>query len=1281
IGEPFSYSYTFTNTGNIDIPISKVKFYYSKGKAKNIHSIASPNLLLFADSSIHEPITNNDYNYTIGYIPDLRPNKVATYRLEGEILNENSLVGIETTAEVITYSKQLFVLNLLSHFESGRQSVLRYYADLYPELMPFFSKRLDFYIVASNTYIEKNLFSVSDIEDAIEVMDDYYITFNPGERVGTAINDEYTFKANNIFRWDINVPATNLGASAGNEIGWDLLKSFGDIQITADSLNKFEIVIVPRNPCNHAYSNLTTWEPWHDYKWPIAIAGGHINGFDPNKFYINDTYFSLINTMYGGHFEVSLSNDTLYVEFKSKVKTCNEEACNGGPGLCGYPGGNGGPGLCRRGGDGGPGFGNLSKGGNGGDGDEGGGAGGQGLGGAGSTGTDTNNDNDIDGLGDIADNCPNVLNPSQTDSDGDGIGDACDFTPNVYENADADQDGILDAYDICPNNANPSQRDTDGDGVGDMCDTDFNSNDCPGGPLCPENNNCPLGSGCTSTNKPEQNCPSCNGPYSESGGTALPMKSLCSALLDKLGCKGAAFNCLGGIMEQIKLNGPDFSRTTTIGAKNNELIRVAAIQCEIDLLENCLDVKISKIVGCVTSGEGIYNSVRKIGKDPVGILSIPSSVSGVGDCLSKQKVAAACGFDNIFGSIDPNEIVGPEGVGDTTKRWVSAFKTYPYSIHFENDSLLATAAAKRVYITQDIHPNTDPLSFRLGNIYFQNQSFELPENLSNYTGIIDLNDSLGYDVEVTAGLDIGNNKIFWVLQAVDPITGLPPNTIQGGFLPINDSLGNGKGYVSYTIKAKTFTQTLDTIAAQASIIFDFNEAIPTNVWRNTIDAGNPISSIDSLPIFIWADELEFSHTSFDDVNGSGVHHIDLYVQINQGEFNYYGANSPNEPFNFKGLEGNNYGFYSIAVDSTGNREPEKTTAQWTVQFGYKDSIEINTPNALSSYCEESIIPFTWSKYKVDDMRLKVQKMDGTVLFTSPVFSSSDSVYNWMLPITTSDSLLATLFDADNEYTFDQDTILVNHKVLWYLDGDADGYFAGAVILACISPSAGYTTNIIGGGDCNDSDSSIHPNSPEICCNNIDDNCNGLVDEANITLKVFIEGYYAGSATMVPCLFNQGQLIGTTICDTIEIELHDPINYSLAFSTKTVLNTDGSAIAGFQNLASDYYIALKHRNGLYTWSTTPVVMTENTYYDFTTAATKAYGSNQIEVESGVWAIYSGEINQDENIDLLDLGIAEADINNFEFGYFATDINGDGNVDLLDAAPVETNVNNFVFSIHP
>lgn len=62
---------------------------------------------------------------------------------------------------------------------------------------------------------------------------------------------------------------------------------------------------------------------------------------------------------------------------------------------------------------------------------------------------------------------------------------------------------------------------------------------------------------------------------------------------------------------------------------------------------------------------------------------------------------------------------------------------------------------------------------------------------------------------------------------------------------------------------------------------------------------------------------------------------------------------------------------------------------------------------------------------------------------------------------------------------------------YYLDADGDGYgLTATTVNACTLP-AGYAVQ---GGDCNDANAAINPGSPEICFNNIDDNCNGSNNE-------------------------------------------------------------------------------------------------------------------------------------------------------------------------------------------
>lgn len=82
---------------------------------------------------------------------------------------------------------------------------------------------------------------------------------------------------------------------------------------------------------------------------------------------------------------------------------------------------------------------------------------------------------------------------------------------------------------------------------------------------------------------------------------------------------------------------------------------------------------------------------------------------------------------------------------------------------------------------------------------------------------------------------------------------------------------------------------------------------------------------------------------------------------------------------------------------------------------------------------------------------------------------------------------------------------------------------------------------------------------------------------------------------------------------------------------------------------------------------------------------AYEDNMVQVDiingQPVFAIYSGDINQDGNVDLSDFDALDFGINNFEFGYLPADLNGDGNVDLSDYPYWDVNNFNFVYVHRP
>jgi hypothetical protein len=79
--------------------------------------------------------------------------------------------------------------------------------------------------------------------------------------------------------------------------------------------------------------------------------------------------------------------------------------------------------------------------------------------------------------------------------------------------------------------------------------------------------------------------------------------------------------------------------------------------------------------------------------------------------------------------------------------------------------------------------------------------------------------------------------------------------------------------------------------------------------------------------------------------------------------------------------------------------------------------------------------------------------------------------------------------------------------------------------------------------------------------------------------------------------------------------------------------------------------------------------------------QAFGDNQAQVEPGVFAIYSGDVNQDGTIDGSDFLIVDAAIQNFDSGYVISDINGDGAVDGSDFLIVDANIQNFISVITP
>jgi hypothetical protein len=194
----------------------------------------------------------------------------------------------------------------------------------------------------------------------------------------------------------------------------------------------------------------------------------------------------------------------------------------------------------------------------------------------------------------------------------------------------------------------------------------------------------------------------------------------------------------------------------------------------------------------------------------------------------------------------------------------------------------------------------------------------------------------------------------------------------------------------------------------------------------------------------------------------------------------------------------------------------------------------------------------------------------------------------------------------------------------------------------------------------------------------------------LNVKAYLEGFYTGSGTMASTLYDLGESTDATATDTIEVNLWSASNLSNAtpdYTQKVILHSDGTASVQFPGgtLGNSYYVAIKHRNSLETWSAATVAITSTTSYDFSTGLGQAYGDGindaMKSVGSGVYAIYSGDVNQDGTIDISDSQLTENDANQYIFGYNMSDCNGDGASDVSDLALIQNNLTLFLFRATP
>jgi hypothetical protein len=191
--------------------------------------------------------------------------------------------------------------------------------------------------------------------------------------------------------------------------------------------------------------------------------------------------------------------------------------------------------------------------------------------------------------------------------------------------------------------------------------------------------------------------------------------------------------------------------------------------------------------------------------------------------------------------------------------------------------------------------------------------------------------------------------------------------------------------------------------------------------------------------------------------------------------------------------------------------------------------------------------------------------------------------------------------------------------------------------------------------------------------NMDNGLNGIIP--NTATSAYASAHnYSGSESFAS--------VPSSAVDWVLVELRDASTAAGATSS-TVVDTvaglllqDGSIVAsdGISNLsfeglslANNPFVVIYHRNHLAVMSASAISESNGVFtYDFTTTASQAYGDGLVELESGVYGMLGGDVNQDgsiiynggssDRVEILNL-VGTSTTSSPSDGYLSGDINMD------------------------
>ncbi|HUH73676.1 MAG TPA: T9SS type A sorting domain-containing protein, partial [Chitinophagales bacterium] len=293
-------------------------------------------------------------------------------------------------------------------------------------------------------------------------------------------------------------------------------------------------------------------------------------------------------------------------------------------------------------------------------------------------------------------------------------------------------------------------------------------------------------------------------------------------------------------------------------------------------------------------------------------------------------------------SMDPNAIYGPEGILDP--RFKRSENAMHYMITCENVDT-ASASAQVVTIVDTLNPEYFDLNtFSFGTVFIGNKVTRLLNFRTEFYGEVDLNPEIPLVARVIAKIDKITGVISWTFIGIDENGELPRDPFMG-VLPPNTNPPFGEAGVNYTVRLRADVPNGTVITNVADIIFDENEPIRTNTWKNVVDIVAPTSTIRELAVENDT-IIKLAFTGADD--GSGVADYKVYVSTDNGEWTPVGAVA-DDSLTLVGEPGRNYRFYVSTRDLVGNNENKDPISEAEISIVTSISEKSNPLQAIRIY--------------------------------------------------------------------------------------------------------------------------------------------------------------------------------------------------------------------------------------------------------------------------------------------------------------------------------------------